>query len=57
MQQTSEVSEHQFLLAHCRAQLIRAWTDAQRAGHRIGYRQWKARKRTLRAIRTALEIE
>lgn len=47
---TTTVTEHQFLLAHCRALLIRAWTDAYRAGHRIGYRQWKARKRTLRAI-------
>lgn len=45
--------EHQMLHNHCRRELIRAWTDAQRAGHRIGYRQWKARKRTLRAIKEA----
>lgn len=53
MNETSAISEHQFLLAHCRAELIRAWTDAQRAGQRIGYRQWKARCRTLRAIEGA----
>lgn len=51
MPETSAHSEALFLLAACRAELIRAWT----AGPRVQYREWKRRKRTLRAIRTTLE--
>lgn len=45
------VSEEHFLLAHCRCELIRAWT----AGPRVQYREWKRRKRVLRTIRETLE--
>lgn len=53
MPETSEHSEALFLLAHCRAELIRAWS----AGPRVGYREWKRRKRTLRSIRATVEAQ
>lgn len=53
--QKIEVSETQFLLAHCRNELIRAWHEARKAGATIVYREWKRRRRTLRAIRETLE--
>ena len=53
MIETSEPFEALFLLAHCRAELIRAWS----AGPRVGYREWKRRKRTLRSIRATVEAQ
>lgn len=51
MQAANAVSEAGFTLAVCRAELIRAWT----AGQRVGYREWKRRRRILRSIRESVE--
>lgn len=44
-------TEAEHLLNLARRELIRAWT----AGPRVGYREWKRRKRTLRSIRATVE--